>query len=365
LKRRSARKPSRSRAAVALQKNDRVTRNPISVALTVALLTGCSTALQTPTETASTQPIATPTASPTPSPSVEPTPTPTSAGELVLRITYQYFASYWRSISLVADGRLTSPSESGWKVRVLSQNGVEWVRAEVVRTGLFAESADYPLVPVPNQDVGCMDGLGLTYSSAIELVTDEGPVIVSWQRAGGPDGCWEPTASRLALELLLAKLESPDKWLPPDSWQDQTLRPYEPHGYRLITIAQPWQQAAGEDLPEASSVSWPLADSLTTFGEAFTPRVYADTWTVRCAGVSPDEAELVVDALTDAGATITDSSPSGFASGTLLRDRSTESMVAVILEALPVGMTGCAQLELEFLNCWQLGTIQPFYCAIP
>lgn len=86
---------------------------------------------------------------------------------------------------------------------------------------------------------------------------------------------------------------------------------------------------------------------------------------VRCGVVSPDEAERVTKALTDAGATMTDSSPSGFASVTLLGDRPRDATMAVILEALPVGMSGCSQLELEFLNCWQVGAIEPFLCAIP
>jgi hypothetical protein len=341
-----------------------VTRHPILVALAVALLAGCSAAGQSAQPSAS-EGSQTQTAEPTPTstPTAEPTPNPMSAGELVLQVTHQSFASYWTSISMVADGRMTFPSENGWQVRVLSPSGVDRVRTEAIGTGLFGETADYRLVPVPNQDIACNEGLGLYFSAAIELVTDNGPVIVSWQRASGSDGCWEPNTARDAFESLLGKLESPVEWLPSDAWQDPTLRPYESHSYRLITIAQLRLQDVG-DVPEASSVSWPLADSLTTFGEAVTPRVYAESWTVRCGVVSPDEAERVTNALTDAGATMADSSPSGFASVTLLDHPPRNETVAVILEALPVGMSGCAQLELEFLNCWQVGVIQPFYCAV-
>jgi hypothetical protein len=302
---------------------------------------------------------------PTPSPTAEPTPDPMSAGELVLKATHEYFfGSPWTSISLVADGRMTFPSDGGWKVRVLSPSGVDRVRTEAAATGLFSETADYRLVPVPNQDINCTDGLGLTSSAAIELVTDEGPVIVTWQRPSGPEGCWESTTTLEAMESLLAKLESPNDWLPLDAWQDPTLKPYESHGYRMITIAQPRLQDVG-NVPEASSVSWPLADSLTTFGEALTPRLYAESWTVRCGVVNPDEARRVQSALTDAGATMSDSSPPGFASVALLGARADNATVAVILESLPVGISGCAQLELRFLNCWQVGAIQPFSCAVP
>lgn len=123
----------------------------------------------------------------------------------MLRITYQYFGTHWTSISLVADGRMTFPSERGWKVRVLSPSGVDRVRAEAMGTGLFAATADYRLVAVPNQDIGCTDGLGLPSSAAIELVTDDSPIIVSWERASGPDGCWEATPARDELESLLGK----------------------------------------------------------------------------------------------------------------------------------------------------------------
>jgi hypothetical protein len=341
--------------------------SPISVAFAVALLAGCSAADQSvhPSATEATQtPTAEPTATASPSPTIEPTPTPIPAGELVLRITYAHFGSHWTARSLVADGRLTSPSESGWQVQTLSPSGVEQLRREVVGTGLFANSANYPLVPVPNQDINCTDGLGLTYSSAIELVTDEGPVIVSWQRAGGPDGCWEPTASRIALEALLTRLESAEDWLPADAWQDQTPRPYQPHSFRLITIALPRQAGVG-DPPEISSVASPLVDSLTTYGDSVVPAGFAGQWTVRCGAVSPNEAELVVDALAEVGARMSDSVPSGFASATLLGDRGNEETVAVILEALPPGQFGCAQLDLGYLNCWEIASIQPFYCAIP
>lgn len=338
----------------------------VSVAVAVALLAGCAGVDQSlqPSSPSPGPRSAAPTATASPSPTVEPTPTPIPAGELVLRITYAYFGSHWSATSLVADGRLTSRSESGWEVQVLSPSGVDRVLAEVVETGLFEESAEFPLVPVPNQDVGCTDGLGLTFGAAIELSTDAGVTTISWRRTNVPEGCYEPSAVRDALEALLARLESPEDWLPADAWQDESPRPYQPHSFRLITIALPWQ-AGVDDPPELSSVASPLVDSLTTYGEAVIPAGFARQWTVRCGGVSPDEAELVVDALAEVGARMSDSVPSGFASATLLGDRANEETVAVILEALPPGQSGCAQLDLGFLNCWEIASTQPFYCAVP
>jgi hypothetical protein len=338
---------------------------PARVVLAVTLLAGCGAAEQSSQpslEVGTPTPSAQPNATPSPRPTAEPTPIP--AGELVLRITYARFGSHWTAISLVADGRLTFPSESGWKVQVLSPSGVARMRAEVVATGLFEESADYPLVPVPNQDIGCADGLGLTFGAAIELATDSGRAIVSWAQTNAPDGCYEPSAARDALNTLLARLESPHEWLPADVWQDEALRPYEPHGFRLVTVTQP-QLASVGDVPDVSSVAWPLVNSLISFGEPVPPTLFAPTWTVRCGGVSPDEAELVEEALADAGARMSDSMPSGFASIALLGGPANESTVAVVLEVLPPGTTGCAQLDLGFLNCWQVDAIQPFYCAVP
>lgn len=281
-----------------------------------------------------------------------------------MRISHQYFSSHWTQTSLVEDGRLTSPTETGWQVQVLSPAGVERVRGEILATGLFDGNADLPLVPVPGQEQGCGDGLGLTFQATIELSTDAGLITVSWGQTNTPEGCYETSPASDALDALLGRLESLDEWLPAGAWEDRIARPYQPHGYGLVTIGQPWHESFGNP-PDAGTIDWPLAGTLLTYGDSRPPLPFAVEWSIRCGPVTADEADQVVDAIRAVGARFSDSSPTGFASATLLSDGLNERTVAVILEAMRPDQTDCEGLNLGFVNCWQVGGVQPFFCAVP
>jgi hypothetical protein len=281
-----------------------------------------------------------------------------------MRISHHYFGSHWAKTSLVEDGRLTSPTETGWQVQVLSPAGVERIRDEIVETGLFEESADLTLVPVPDQGYACGDGLGLTFAATIELPTDAGLITVTWGRTNAPEGCYEDSPASEALDALLGRLESLDGWLPTEAWEYRMPRPLQPHGFRLITIAQPWHESFG-NRPDAGTVDWPLAGTLLSHGDSLPPLLVARDWIVRCGPVTADEANQVVDAIRAAGGRFSDSIPNGFASATLLSDGPNESTVAVILEAMRPDQTDCEGLNLGFVNCWQVIGVQPFYCAMP
>jgi len=316
------------------------------------------TAQATPSEPA---PSPQPTATVSPSPSPQPTPQPPA--ELVLRISHRQWGFQW-STSLVADGRLTSPSETGYQVRVLSLIGIDRVRSEILSTGLFDESADVPLVLLPDADPGCTPELGGIFAATIELAADAGDVSVSWDRRyDWPPDCYEPSAARDGLEALLARLESLHEWLPPEAWRDATPRAYEPHGFRMFTIAQPWRDDAGQP-PELETVAWPLGGTLTSYGTALAPPPWVDSSTVRCAAVTAGEATSVVDALADGGAVWTDSTPNGYASATYLGDRSNGLTVALVLQALRPDENSCGAPDLWLLNCWEVGGVYLFYCHV-
>src|SRR5688500_8166185 len=146
-----------------------------------ALISGCA-GQPTPSSapSGSAGPTSSPEQSPTASPSPKPEPTLDQPAELVLRISYERFADHWTSTSLVDDGRLTTPSDSGWVVRILSAAGVERVRNEILDTGLFSESFDLPLEPT-GAAPECFDGIGQIFGASIEVVTDGPPVAVSWE----------------------------------------------------------------------------------------------------------------------------------------------------------------------------------------
>jgi hypothetical protein len=281
----------------------------------------------------------------------------------VLRISQAHFADHWTSTSLVTDGRLTTPSNSGWVVRILSPVGVERVRNEVLDTGLFSESFDLPL-ELTSDAVECTDGIGLTFGAEIEIVTDGTPVAVSWERTGLPKECFEPSAERDVLNALLERLTSLGKWLPVDAWEDQVPRPLEVDTFRLITVSQPHRPDLG-DVPGTATVEWPLTDRLLTFGEPMAPPPFVPQYQLRCGVVTSQEREMVADALTDAGADVVDSTPSGFASIAVLDDPNHDATVAIILEALPPDRGSCEDVNLGFLNCWDFGGVAIFYCAMP
>ena len=330
--------------------------------VTFALVAGCAgqpSASSAPTGSAVV--TASPEPSPTASPSPTPEPTPDPPAELVLRISHTSFADHWRSTSLVDDGRLTTPSDNGWLVRILSPSGVERVRNEVLDTGLFSESSDLPLEPMSDAPE-CFDGIGLVFGATIEVVAGGSPVAVSWERTNVPEGCYVPSAERDTLDALLERLTSLGSWLPADAWQEQARRPLEVETFRLITVSQPRRSDLGA-LSDIATVDWPLNEGLPTFGEEI-PFQIDPRWDVRCGVVTSQEREIAADALTDAGADMADSSPPGFASLALFEDPEHDATVAVILEALPPDRDSCEDVDLGFLNCWTVGPAPIFYCAI-
>lgn len=346
--------------------------SPTSAALVVAaVLSACSAGPSTRTPSVDASPSATETAragtpEPTPTATLSPSPTlqpPPAPAELVVAIRHSFYSATWTATSLVADGRLTSPAEGGYEARLLSPSGVERVRTEVLATGLFTTSADVPLVPLPNAVGACLaDGLGNYSLVRIDVATDSGPVIVSWQQTHLPRECYEPSPARDRLEALLDRLVNLERWLPADAWVDPVPRPYQPEALRLFTISQPSEDRFGRR-PEVTAVDWPLAGTLTTFGSVLDLETYGP-YSIRCGAISADQAAAVTAALADAGAAMEDANPAGYASGTLVDDAANDATVAVILEVMRPDEPGCDEAEPSFINCWNLGGVEPFYCAV-
>jgi hypothetical protein len=158
------------------------------------------------------------------------------------------------------------------------------------------------------------------------------------------------------MEALLAALETPVAWLPPEAWTDSTARPYDPHGYRLITIAAQMPQGWGQ---------LPAVGSLTTFGDEVAAVAWPESRSVRCGVVSAIDAGSLSVVLANGGAAMTPSSPAGYASATLLHDAAQEQLVVLVLEALRPDERDCIGMDLRIINCWEIGGIEPFGCAMP
>jgi hypothetical protein len=153
----------------------RAGRRLVVVIATAALVSACAAGQASLAPSAPETPRTTPSATPSPpathsdAPSAVPTqstPTLPEAGDVVLTISHDYVGDAWSTTSLVADGRLTSPSDTGWQVRVLAPEGVERVRAEVLATGLFSENLVIPTEVVLGAGPECAAGDGMASSSA-------------------------------------------------------------------------------------------------------------------------------------------------------------------------------------------------------
>ena len=117
-----------------------------------------------------------------------------------------------------ADGRLISyryPYSPGWLEQRLTPEGVELVRAEILSTGLFDLDR-----PPPGSELG----LGFPYYGDIEVRNHDRLVYVPRR----PDQEWTNEFDRLH-----ERLRNLDSWLPPNAWQDPTVRPYEPSTYAI------------------------------------------------------------------------------------------------------------------------------------
>lgn len=302
-----------------------------------------------------------PTLSASPSPSAEPTP---AAADAVLTNTWS--ANAWLTTSLVTDGRLTSPSDQGWQVRVLSPLGVEEMVAAVVSTGLFDRDRHIPLELQPGREpAGCLPELGGFTTRTIEVTTADEPIRVSWVQALGPADCYLPSPERDALEVLSARLLTSEDWLPASGWVDPVPRALESSTFRLLIVFQPGTDDL-QNLPDLRAVDWPFAAPPREFGDPLAEPGSRPNRTERCGVINRAEAARVQQAFTDINATRKESYPEGYASAFVVADRAQDGVAAVVLEALRPDERDCGDVlnALQMLNCWQVDGAWPFDCAV-
>ena len=356
------------RALVRVRESHRL---PVAVIATV-LLTACAPSQASSEDGApsgSAQTAATATLSLEPSATLTPSPSP-SAGQTPAAadavLTNSWSGNAWLTTSLVADGRLTRPSDQGWQVRVLSPSGIDEMVAAVVSTGLFDRNHHIPLELQPGREpAGCVPELGGFTTRTIELTPADEPIRVSWIQAIGPADCYVPSPERDTLEALSARLVAPEDWLPGSAWTDPISRPLESSSFRLVVV---FQREVDElqSLPDLRAVDWPFTATPREFGDPLAePSVWPNR-TERCGVIDRDEAARVREAFADVGAVTTESYPEGYASAFLVADRARDGVAAVVLEALRPEERGCQDNRnaLQMLNCWQVDAVSPFDCAV-
>jgi hypothetical protein len=308
-----------------------------------------------------------PTATPSPQASEpmdpnDPAPVDAIVGELVVRFETSGLSRGYPG-TLVADGRLTIPTASGYVQQRMTPVGVSVVTERMLQSGLFDKDTALAQPLYPDHDPICGEGLGQYAYHSIELWQDGAPTTLTWfTYLLSEFHCYEPSPRVDAANQLLHDLSAAARWLPPDVWADRVLRTYSPAWYRLSTVAQPWPSDAAP-APLVDDVDWPLADTLLSFGERHDIRPYAPHVS-RCAVIGNDDADAVTDALTSAGAQFNTPGNPKIMRGTYLHEDSRREMIVVILEPMRPEEDTCDPSPLRDGICWMMGGIDVFGCPI-
>lgn len=309
-------------------------------------------------------PAADPTLTPIPDPTQPPAPTPSpdTVGEpadLVLSFQTSGLTRTYPA-TLVADGRLTVPTDSGYMQQRLSLAGVQAVTERLLQSGLFGENTDIPQPLLPDHDPICGDGIGQYAYHSIELWQDGVARKVTWFTYLLTEfDCYASSPQLETANQLLEELSDPAAWLAPDSWIDPVPRPYTPAAYRLVTAHQPWPTEAAA-APPVDEVDWPLADTLLTFGEPMRDAPYE----ARCAVISSEEADRVTVALEVVAAEFNTPEESQILRGTYLKGTPGPEMVGVNLEAMRPEEDSCDSSIFHEGVCWFIGPVDVFGCPI-
>ena len=260
--------------------------------------------------------------------------------------------------TLVADGRLTVPTDSGYVQQRLSPTGVHAITARLLQSGLLEEDNEISQPLLPDHDPTCGDGLGQYAYHSIELWQDRTATKVTWFTYLPTDfDCYATSPQLETANQLLEELSDPAAWLAPDAWIDPVPSPYTPTRYRLLTARQPWPtEAAGA--PQIIEVDWPLADTLLTFGEPMPDAPYE----ARCGVISNEQAHRVTAALEAGGAQFSTPEERQILRGTYLEEAAGPGMVGVILEAMRPDEDSCDLSILGGGICWFQGPADRFGC---
>jgi hypothetical protein len=160
-------------------------------------------------------------------------------GDLVLRLdtTVSYGGSFKTTMYVFADGRMiwerhgaptgvpegARANQTGYLEQVLTPEGVQALRTEILGTGLFGNDLHLK---------GEFDDAVDFYGLLIQVLGDDGMVTLAWAR-GNPDERRPTRAERDTIARLVERLEDPGAWLPETAWQDRVIRAYVASNYGI------------------------------------------------------------------------------------------------------------------------------------
>ena len=307
----------------------------LTIAAGLLVLAACGASEPSPTPGQSGTASATPLGTTRPSGS-EPTDAPD--GVLAVRLV-QVGDVGWiypvAQLTVMTDGRVvTPPTEASptWQQRTLTADGVDAVLERVTRTGLFAASADFPMIPRPGASEA--PGMGaseitVTVGAASAQVTVSG---VAWFGDEFEATYNMPSPAREALTELAGALADLS-WLPDGAWLDAEPVPYLPATQLLITA---WQIGGVGEGPAVDDVAWPFDGPLAEFGEALSQ---SSIEMLRCGTVDAAAVDAIVTELNRLTGT---EAPPGEYSAQLRADAA--SVELFLRPQLPDGFPGCAEL---------------------
>ncbi len=222
----------------------------------------------------------------------------TQGGFIGPNVTFTSFPGF----SLQGDGRVIvpgaqiaiypAPALPAVNVRRLSESGIQAVLAEVLKTGVFATSAEYRGAQSVVMDAP--DTIFTLHADGREvtvLVYGLGTLPTDTSHTGISA---EELATHATLLHLSERLTNLDAWLPASAWADPASTPFQPAALRLLV------RNADADPPDSSGipnplVAWPTSDDPATFGAPVSTLPGA-----RCGVVSGPDAMVWYQALSTA-----------------------------------------------------------------
>jgi hypothetical protein len=268
---------------------DRIARPLLTAALALLLLAACS--LRPGGSTPPIGPIAHP-----------------SGDDAILRVEFSggfvapsFLLTSFPPFTLAGDGRVIVPGAQieifpgpalpAANVRRLTEDGIQAVLTEVLRTGLFGKSVELRAAQNFVADAG--DTIFTLHADGTDVtVTVYG--LGTLDPAGNyPGVSTEELAAHRTLSRLFQDLGNLDAILPANAWADASWEPYQPVALRLVV------RNADADLPDESGignglVDWPVDSDPAIFGD---PTFDAAQ---RCGIVSGQEARDWYAALSSA-----------------------------------------------------------------
>jgi len=194
---------------------------------------------------------------------------------------------------LTDDGRVITLDASDQLLqRRLTPTGAAALLLQAIQTGLFDKDASYPRVPVPGTTP---PGRGPTFL-ILNVANGGREVRVSFEPTGQPDDeQYQKSATREKLTALARGYEDLSS-VPASQWVESRAQLYRPAFQRVFILAEPNQAPVPYGTQPDADATWPFLTPIDAVGGPMSGTLW------RCAVMVDEDAKLLNDTLTGAGA---------------------------------------------------------------